>query len=281
VRGAANDHSPVFGAVVSDEAAAGRLAQALVERRRSVDLPFADPSSSVVRSLLDQATAAGHQTVERSRLRQPYVALDGSWGDYELSLDRKMRKENGRLRRRLGELGEVTFHYDDGGDRLFETLSEGFAIEGSGWKAERGTAITSCEKVEAFYRSIAEWGAERGWLRLAFLRVDGRPAAFDLCLETGGAVYAVKGGFDPALRRYGPGMLLVRDTLQHAFDRGLERYEFLGTDDAYKQAWTDRAHDRVRLITYPPTLRDGAQLLGERVGRPLARRVVRAVRGRH
>jgi CelD/BcsL family acetyltransferase involved in cellulose biosynthesis len=278
VRGAANDHTPVFGAVTADDGAARRLADALVERRRSVDLPFADPRAPEVVALLAASAAAGHQTVERSRLRQPYVALDGCWADYERALARKLRKESARLRRRLGELGSVTFQYDDGGDRLHETLSEGFAVEGSGWKTARGTAIASSPGIESFYRSVAEWAAERGWLRLAFLRVDGRPAAFDLCLEANGVVYALKGGFDPELRSYGPGMLLVRETLMHAFERGLDRYEFLGADDPYKLAWTDTAHERVRLVTYPPTLRDGAQLLGERVARPLARRLVRAVR---
>ncbi|HKP88939.1 MAG TPA: GNAT family N-acetyltransferase, partial [Thermoleophilaceae bacterium] len=39
--------------------------------------------------------------------------------------------------------------------------------------------------------------AEQGWLRLAFLRLDGRAIAFDMCLEHGGAFYVLKGGFDP------------------------------------------------------------------------------------
>jgi CelD/BcsL family acetyltransferase involved in cellulose biosynthesis len=189
-----------------------------------------------------------------------------------------VRKEGARLRRRLAEVGDVAFEYTDGGDRLHEKLSEGFGIEGSGWKSERGTAIASSPATDAFYRAVAEWAAERGWLRLAFLRVDGCAVAFDLCLEVGDAVYALKGGFDPALRRFGPGMLLVRETLIHACERGLRRYEFLGADDPYKLDWTDKTHDRVRLLVYPPTLPGGAQLLGERVARPLARRVVRVMR---
>lgn len=265
VRGAANDHTPVFGALSSDDGAAGALARALVERGRSIELPCADPHTPEIAALTDHATAAGYRTVERGRLRQPYIDLDGTWDEYERSLDRKVRREGARLRRRLAEFGRVSFEYDDGGSRLREKLSEGFAIEGSGWKSERGTAIASCRATESFYRAVAEWAAERGWLRLAFLRVDGHAAAFDLCLEQNGVVYALKGGFDPDLRRFGPGTLLVRETLIHAFDRGLARYEFLGADDPYKLAWTDKAHDRVRLLTYPPTLRDSAQRLGERV----------------
>jgi CelD/BcsL family acetyltransferase involved in cellulose biosynthesis len=265
IRAAANDHTPMFGAVVADRAAADALARGLVERRRCIDLPYADPHAAEVAALTERADAAGYRTGERGRLRQPYIDLDGSWADYEASLDRKVRKEGARLRRRLGEHGAVTFEYDDGGDRLHEKLSEGFAIEGSGWKSERGTAIASCRATESFYRAVAEWALERGWLRLAFLRVDGRAAAFDLCLEEGGVIYALKGGFDPDMRRFGPGTLLVRETLIHAFDRGLSRYEFLGADDPYKLAWTDRAHERVRLVTHPPTLRENAARLGERV----------------
>jgi CelD/BcsL family acetyltransferase involved in cellulose biosynthesis len=265
VRGAANDHTPLFGAVVADGATARALAAALVERRRAIDLPYANPHAPEMAALADHAAAAGYRTVERARLCQPYVDLDGSWDEYERTLDRKVRKEGARLRRRLDEHGTVSFEYDDGGERLHEKLSEGFAIEGSGWKSERGTAIASCRATESFYRAVAEWAAERGWLRLAFLRVDGRAAAFDLCLEQRGVVYALKGGFDPDLRRFGPGTLLVRETLMHAFDRGLERYEFLGADDPYKLAWTDKTHERVRLAAYPPTLRAATARLGERV----------------
>jgi CelD/BcsL family acetyltransferase involved in cellulose biosynthesis len=265
LRGAANDHTPAFGAVVADRYAADTLARALVERRRCIDLPYADPSAPEMTALAEHAAAAGYRTAERGRLRQPYVDLDGSWAEYEASLDRKVRKEGARLRRRLADHGTVEFEYGDGGDDLHEKLSEGFAIEGSGWKSERGTAIASCRATESFYRAVAEWAVERGWLKLAFLRVDGRAAAFDLCLEQRGVIYALKGGFDPDLRRFGPGTLLVRETLIHAFERGLTRYEFLGADDPYKLAWTDRTHDRVRIVTHPPTLRENAARLGERV----------------
>jgi CelD/BcsL family acetyltransferase involved in cellulose biosynthesis len=154
LRGAANDHTPIFGAVVADRAAAGALAGALIERRRCVDFPYADPRAPEVAALGELAAAAGYRTSERGRLRQPYIDLDGSWAEYEASLDRKVRKEGARLRRRLGEHGSVTFEYDDGAEGLHEKLSEGFAIEGSGWKSERGTAIASCRATESFYRAI-------------------------------------------------------------------------------------------------------------------------------
>src|SRR5439155_10777058 len=101
----------------------------------------------------------------------------------------------GRLWRSLEERGETRVSYEDGGDGLEDLLSEGFRLEGSGWKERAGTAILSDPTVEGFYRAVARWASQRGWLRLAFLRLDGRAIAFDICLEQGGAVYVLKGGF--------------------------------------------------------------------------------------
>jgi CelD/BcsL family acetyltransferase involved in cellulose biosynthesis len=278
LRGAANDHTPMFGAVAATARVTQMLAEALVERSRSIDIPCVDPGSPVADALRDAASAAGHSVIDLHEVHQPYVNLDGTWPEFEKSLPRNVRREGARLRRRLDELGAVSFHYDDGGDRLDEALAEGFAIEGSGWKSADGTAIASSRTTESFYRAVAEWASERGWLRLAFLRVDGRAAAFDLCIEADGVIYALKGGFDPHFRKYGPGQLLIRETLMHAFERGAARYEFLGTADSYKLAWTDAAHERISFRSYPPTIAGSARLFAERSGRPLAKRVLQAVR---
>jgi CelD/BcsL family acetyltransferase involved in cellulose biosynthesis len=260
VYAAANDHTPRFGAVVASAAAAGVLADHLLARNRPLRLAGIEERSALVGALADRADAAGHSLTTHACGRQPYVDLDGSWAEFEAALPRNTRREGARLRRRIDEAGAVTFEYGTDVD----LLDEGFTIEGSGWKSERGTAIASCQATDSFYRAIAEWAAERGWLRLAFLRVDGRPAAFDLCIEAHDTIYVLKGGFDPAFRKYGPGRLLIRETLINAFARGLRRYEFLGADDPYKLAWTETAHALLSVRSYPPTARGRARALLDR-----------------
>ena len=100
----------------------------------------------------------------------------------------------------------------DGRDGLDSLLTEGFAIESAGWKAAGGTAIVSRAETEGFYREVAAWAAQRGWLRLAFLRLDGRALAFEFAIEEGGVYYALKSGFDPAYRAFSPGTLLIHCT---------------------------------------------------------------------
>jgi CelD/BcsL family acetyltransferase involved in cellulose biosynthesis len=179
------------------------------------------------------------------------------------------------MHRRLEDEGTVTFEFADGTEGLDGLLAEGFAIEGSGWKTEAGTAIQAVPEVHRFYTEIARWAAERGWLRLAFLRLDGRAVAFDYCLEASGAYYALKGGYDVEYKRFGPGSLLTLESLKHAFESGLESYEFLGTDDAYKLQWTSTVRERVRLQVFSRGVGGRGQDAAWRFGRPLVKRAQR------
>jgi CelD/BcsL family acetyltransferase involved in cellulose biosynthesis len=217
------------------------------------------------------ALAHGHTTIERVTAREPYVQIDGSFEDYEAGLPRKHRKELRRMQRRLEEEGEVSFEFADGRERLSELLEQGYAIEGSGWKTERGTAIALVPEALRFYTEIARWAAARGWLRLAFLRLDGRPLAFDFCLEANGVFYALKGGFDVEYRRFGPGGVLTLESLRRAFEGGLDSYEFLGTDDPYKLQWTSTVRERMRLQVFSRSVAGRGQDAAWRFGRPLVK----------
>src|SRR5207247_10269646 len=67
-----------------------------------------------------------------------------------------------------------TLEVVDGSERLDELLEEGFRVEASGWKSRAGTAIASRPDTRRFYTDVARWASDRGWLRLAFLRLGGR-----------------------------------------------------------------------------------------------------------
>jgi CelD/BcsL family acetyltransferase involved in cellulose biosynthesis len=270
---AANWHSPLYGAVAKGPDALQALAGALLAERTSrVDLAMVDAGDGLLVALHTAAEAAGRAAIDRQVAIQPYVTLDGDFDAYAAGLPRKQRKEIGRVRRRLEAEGELTVHFEDGSERLDELLQEGFAVEGSGWKAEQGSAIASQPETLTFYTEVARWAAERGWLRLAFLRLDGRALAFDLCIEAARSEYVLKGGFDPEYRRFGPGVVLTYESLSRAFAEGLSTYEFLGDADSYKLAWTDTTRERRRLQVFSGTPLGQAQLAAWRYGRPLVKR---------
>ena len=266
--------TPLFGPVVEDREAAAELARALLDgTRRRADLWFLSPDAAGLEECESAAGEAGFKAIARTIARSPFVPVEGPFEEYMGGLDRKFRKEIGRLWRRLEDRGDASVSYEDGSERLDDLLGDGLRLEGSGWKAEAGTAILSDPAVERFYREVADWAAARGWLRLAFLRLDGRAIAFDMCLEQGGAFYVLKGGFDVEERRLGPGTLLTHHGIERAFELGLSSYELLGQADDYKRSWTSLTRERVRFQAFPRSPAGRVEYLAWRYGRPLAKRL--------
>ncbi len=138
----------------------------------------------------------------------------------------------------------MTFEVVEDGTGIDAALEQGLRIEAAGWKAREGTAMASRPDTLRFYSTFAHRAASRGWLRLHFLAVGGRPIAFSYCLCFGKTVYLVKQGYDQAFGPYSPGTLHAAVVLKDAFDRGMGEFDFLGDDDPWKLEWTatTRAH---------------------------------------
>lgn len=181
-----NWHSPLYGMLAADQEAAAALAAALFEPRPfEVSLGFVDGAAPELDLYRATAAAAGYRMLERTMQRSPYVDTTGTWDDFARErLSRNRRSQLGRARRRLEREGRVELDVADGRERLEEVLEEAFRIEASGWKGASGTAITSRPDTRRFYRAIARWAAAEGWLRIAFLRLDGRALAMMYLLET-------------------------------------------------------------------------------------------------
>ena len=275
----ANDHTPLFDPLADNDEVALLLARALLDLHpRRATLEYLEADGTGLRSVAEAAGAAGYRMVVRDWERPPFVALDGDWEAYERSLDGKLRRDLARRGRRLDEEGVVTFDIRDGTEKLEEALEEGFALEPSGWKASRGTAIVSRPETREFYAGLAEWAATRGILRLSFLRLDGRPLAFQFGLEDHGVYYFVKGGYAPTESRYAPMKLLLRSVLQNGFASGLERFEFLGPPEPFKLEGTSTCHDLKRVELFDRSPRSTGAWAAAAYGHPAARKARALIR---
>lgn len=271
-----NWHTPDFGAVVEDAPALRALAEALfATRQRSVSIAFVDGAGPTLLECREAAGQSGSRVLTRTLERSPFVRVDCDWQAYERGLSRNLRGDVRRRIRRLDELGSVSTEIVDGSERPNDYLAEGFRVEAAGWKGVRGTAIASRPDTEQFYREVAHWAASRGWLRLVFLRLDGRAIAFHYCIEHEGVHYFIKGGHDSAYDSFSPGKVLTYQMLSRAFSDKLVSYEFLGADDPWKQLWTNSYRERKLFQAFERSLPGSIEWAVFRYGRPLARNLSR------
>lgn len=269
-----NWHTPEFGAVTSSGDASELMTGLLSLRSRRIVLSWLDEAKPGFAECSRVARERRYKLIVRTIERSPYVDTRGDWESYEGGRSPKLLRELRRRRRRLESRGELTFDVSGGDEGLEELLEQGFRIESAGWKGERGLAIDSRPATRAFYSEIARWAAGRGVLRLAFLRLDGQPFAFDYAIEENGFHYLLKTGYDPGFRADAPGQLLRYLMIQRAFVEGLEAYEFLGNDEPWKLEWADTVRERRVLQAFAPTPAGRADWAAFAFGRPLAKRVL-------
>ena len=172
----------------------------------------------------------------------------------------------------------MSVHVSDGRERLGELLEEGFLVEQRSWKGDEGTAIISARRTRSFYTAVAQAAAGAGWLRLAFLRLDGQAIAFQLDLDVSPRYYSLKVGYDPFYERYSPGKLLAYTMVSRAVVTGRTSYEMLGKDEPWKDRWTHEAREQLQFRVFSPTVAGRLVWSGAVYGRPLVRKLPFAAR---
>ncbi|GMU09697.1 GNAT family N-acetyltransferase [Corallococcus caeni] len=209
------------------------------------------PEGGAAWELVHAAKGAGMPWGAWPSARSPYLVLPSTVAAW--TKGRSNAKPLRRRRRRLEEKGRVEVERVAGIEGLGSKLEEAFALEQSGWKAQEGTAIAQAEHRRGFYTGLARTAAERGWLGLYFLRLDGRPIAFQYGLEYGGRYLAMKPGYDEALAEVSPGHLLTENLIQDCIGRGLSELDLLGDDAPYKREWTEQVRQHHWLFIYRDT----------------------------
>ena len=240
------------------------------------------PRDGGTHTALAEACAGGAGALlERVVDEHPVIDIAGDWETYLSGLSRNTRSDVRRRRRRLDELGRVEVEVLDGTAGLDAALDLALEIEASGWKGRAGTALAARPADERHHRLLAVWAARRGWLRLAFLRLDGRAIAFQCSLQAHGVLYALKIGFAEDMAAYSPGKVLMACEIERAFHEGLRRFDFAGSAADYKTRWANGSRTLLELSAFPATARGRAAWAGG-VARqrltPAAKRGRRALR---
>jgi CelD/BcsL family acetyltransferase involved in cellulose biosynthesis len=180
----------------------------------------------------------------------PFVPLDTTWEQYHDSLTAKHRANLRNRFKRLNQTGSVALETTTEQEFLPEALDAGLRLEESSWKREAGTAISCDRKVRQFYETFARRAAERNWLRLNFLRAGAERVAFDYSLAYHDQMFLLKLGYNPAFSAYSPSNLLMALTLENAFARGLDKYDFLGENAPWKSSWTQTSRANYWLFVF-------------------------------
>ncbi len=131
------------------------------------------------------------------------------------ALGGKKLKELRRQRNRLAEHGEVTFAVARSIEAIEKAVEVFLALEASGWKARRGTALKQNEGDAAFIRHATRGLAASGQCEIATLNAGETPVAAAIVLRHLERAFYFKLGIDERFSKFSPGVQLTIELTRH------------------------------------------------------------------
>ena len=202
------------------------------------------------------------------------------------ALGGKKLKELRRQRSRLGEHGAVRFDVARTPEAVAAGIEIFLALEASGWKAKRGTALRQDEGDAGFIRSATHGLAETGQCEIVTLHAGDTPVAAAIVLRHRDRAFYFKLGVDGRFAKFSPGVQLTLDLTRHlCADAVLATADSTASADhpMINPIWRGRL--KIGDVLIPLRRNDPvvslihAAMTTHRLVRELARRAVHFVRG--
>lgn len=163
----------------------------------------------------------------------PTLSLQG-WERYLAGRSANFRQQVRGRERRLARAHALTFRLADNPSRLDDDLALLFRLHAARWGA--GSPFLRWREFHAEFARVA---LERGWLRLWFLELDGRPAAAWYGFRFGRVESYYQAGRDLGHANESVGFVLLAHTIREAATDGMREYRFLRGGEAFKSRFAD------------------------------------------
>ena len=158
------------------------------------------------------------------------------------TIKRKQRK----LEREYGGYEVRLFGLND----LEQGLADYNTVYRASWKPH--------EQFDGFVDGLARTLSETGWLRLAVLYIDQKPAAAQFWFVVHDKASIFKLVYDQAWKQYSPGSILISYLMHYVIETDrVNEIDFLTGNDAYKQDWMSERRQRVSISLFRPRQPEG------------------------
>ena len=168
-----------------------------------------------------------------------------STGDDYINTRSAATRQNLRRRKRgLEKLGDLEFRMIASPKNIDQYIEYYYQVYARSWKKREEVGPT-------FHGDLAKLAADKGWLRLGMLFFDNIPIAAEFCILSDSAAVFLKIAYDEGFRKYGPGNIVMSETIKHMIDNDSITKIDLGLgDEAYKRSWVDQEREMSRLMLF-------------------------------
>ncbi|HHL40094.1 MAG TPA: GNAT family N-acetyltransferase [Deltaproteobacteria bacterium] len=169
----------------------------------------------------------------------PYIRLPDTWDEYSKSISGKKRYEMRRRLKLLKKDHRVEFVRLERREDVEDALSTFFSLHSGRWEGRGKKGMFDAHNnVMAFHRKVAPLLFERNWLRIFFLKVDGKPVAALYGFEYDRRLFHYNAGYDISWSKFGVAKQLIAFVIEESIVNGLVEFDFLKGEEPYKYDFT-------------------------------------------
>lgn len=176
----------------------------------------------------------------------PVLQLPTTNDELQRRLPSRVRRKLRMVTHRLERSGN--FEYVSANPTTTGALMEAlFKLHEQRWNAQDQPGVLAAPRLRSFHDEVAAGMMSKGKLRLYALRVNGDDAAVFYGFAHAGRMYSYLTGIDPSAGYYSPGTNLLHHVIGEAISEGIQEFDMLRGEEAYKYLWGSVARQNQHL----------------------------------
>jgi CelD/BcsL family acetyltransferase involved in cellulose biosynthesis len=183
------------------------------------------------------------------------VDCDMSWEQFAARLSGNFRSNLNKARHKLAREAGVRFDIAATEAEINAVFDTFLAVEASGWKGAKGTAIACRPELVRFYRRLIAHFAPEDRLRINTLSVGEHVIAAQFCPLDGDTLYVYKLGYDEEYSRFAPGNSLIEKMVRVGGEQRRFRWLNLVGNPPWFEQWKPSGSEVRLFLVYGPTWR--------------------------
>lgn len=203
--------------------------------------PVADDDNAI-NALQAALQKQGFECYRTFRFVNWFKQLKGqSFAEYWAERPSKVRNTIERKQRKLEREQNVKLRLVTSQNEMQQALKEYHALYAESWKAR--------EQFTTLVEALVQRFTDKGWTRMGFLTIDGKPIAAHLWFVAHQKASIFRLVYDQQWKQYSPGSVLMRFMMEYVIDTDkVKEIDFLNGNDRYKQDWMSESCEQKSLV---------------------------------
>ncbi|BBO68083.1 hypothetical protein DSCA_20130 [Desulfosarcina alkanivorans] len=181
----------------------------------------------------------------------PTVKINTGWKDFLLK--EKTKKTIQKIRHKyalLSKNGTISFLLVKEKKQIKQILNIIAEVENKSWKKNSETALFHSSEDYCFMLKVCSKFAEKGKLRLLGIFVENRLIVYRIGYLIKNKFFSYSTSYDPVYKKFSPGILLLKDTIQSCFDNRNIEYNHGRGEEKFKIDWSNSLDRFYRILIF-------------------------------